>query len=126
MARPTKLNAETHNAIIKALAIGATRKDAAEAAGVDYVTFLNWLARGEQAKRGIFFEFFNAVRQTEARTRINFTTVITKAANNNDWKAALEYLKRRDRQTWGDNVDVTSGGEPLTITLKWPEDEPTS
>ena len=113
--RPTKLTPETSAAIIRALAIGATYKDAAEAAGVDYTTFNNWMKRGEKAKSGQYFKFFNLVRRTQAEARNHYLSVIAKAANDGDWRAALEYLKRRDRATWGDNVDVTSKGEPIRI-----------
>jgi hypothetical protein len=113
MARPTKLNAETHAAIIKALSIGATRKDAAEAAGVVYTTFLDWMKAGETTKSGKFYEFYNDVVKTEAQTRINFTTVVAKAANNGSYRAAIEFLRRRDRANWGDSVDVTSQGQAV-------------
>ena len=113
MPRPTKLTPETSKAIVDALAVGATYRDAAESAGVAYQTFLNWMQAGEAAKRGIYFEFFDQVRRAEAAARLNFTKVITKAAADGDWRAAEAFLKRRDRATWGDNVDLTSGGEKL-------------
>jgi hypothetical protein len=118
MARPTKLTEETSAAIVKALAIGATRKDAAGAAGVDYRTFLNWMEAGQQARSGAFFQFFQACTQAEHKARLNYLSVIAKAANEGDWRAALEYLKRRDRETWGDNMDVTSGGKDISALLR--------
>ena len=118
MPRPTKLTPETSEAILTALSIGATYKDAAEAAGVEYATFNNWMQTGEQAKSGKFFEFFYAVRQTEARARLKYLSQIAKASEK-DWRAALEYLKRRDRPNWGDNVDVTSGGEKMEIVVRY-------
>ena len=118
MARPSKLNPETHAAIVKSLAIGATRKDAAGAAGVVYTTFLDWMAAGEKATKGPFHEFYNACSKAEHTARLNFTSVIAKAAQEGDWRAALEYLKRRDPDNWRDNVDVTSGGEKIILT--WP------
>jgi transposase-like protein len=126
MARPTKLTEQTQDAIIKALSIGATYKDAAEAAGVDYVTFNNWMIQGEKAKSGKFFEFFYAVKQTEAEARMYYLSVIAKAAPR-DWRAALEFLKRRDRANWGDNVDVTTGGEKLRVVIEYAnnKDNPT-
>ena len=112
MARPTKLNLETSSAIVNALKIGATRKDAAGAAGVDYTTFLNWMAAGEVAKSGAFFEFFNACTKAEHAARLNYTKVIAMAANGGDWRAALEYLKRRDPENWSDKntLELTGAG----------------
>ena len=119
MARPTKLTPDTSAAIIKALSIGATYKDAAEAAGVHYDTFNEWMKLGETQNRGKFSEFSELVKRTEAQTRNNFVSVIAKASKNGDWRAALEYLKRRDRATWGDNVDVTSGGDTLKVIVEY-------
>jgi predicted transcriptional regulator len=114
VGRPSKLHPEITAAIIQSLKIGATYRDAAEAAGIAYQTFLNWMAKGESAKSGNFKEFFDQVRRAESRARLNFTAVIAKSANDGDWRAALEFLKRRDRANWGDysrqdiaNIDVT-------------------
>lgn len=117
MARPTKLNEETTNAIIRALSIGATYKDAAQAAGIRYETFNNWMKAGEEAKRGQFYDFYELVRRTEAQTRNNFVSVIAEAARSGDWRAAVEYLKRRDRENWGDNVDLTSKNEKVETII---------
>jgi hypothetical protein len=114
MARPTKLTPATSDAIIKALSIGATYKDAAEAAGVDYTTFQGWMNKGRDAKKGAFFTFFNAVRQTEAEARMYYLSVIAQAAPK-DWRAALEFLKRRDRANWGDSVDLNPKDKPIQI-----------
>lgn len=109
MARPTKLNLETSSAIVNALKIGATRKDAAGAAGVEYNTFLNWMTAGEAAKSGQFFEFFCACSKAEAIARLNYTNTIARAASDGDWRAAMEYLKRRDPENWGDRSALTVG-----------------
>lgn len=115
--RPTKLTPETHRLIVDALEIGATRKDAAGAAGVTYETFLNWMKRGEESKRGRFFDFFNAASRAECKARLSYLKVIKRASDTGDWRAALEVLKRRDRENWGDGVDITSGDEPLVIKV---------
>ena len=120
MARPTKLTPEASEAIVKALAIGGTRKDAAGAAGVVYTTFLDWMEAGEKAKSGMFHEFYNACTKTEHAARLKYTSVIAQAANAGDWRAAMEYLKRRDRDNWGDNTPVAGGTDHIVLT--WPED----
>lgn len=124
MARPTKLTPETHSAIVEAILHGATYKDAAEAAGVWYTTFNEWMRKGEEAKSGQFYEFNHAVRQAEAQCRLNMTRVIQSAAAKGDWKAAEAYLKRRDRQNWGDNVDVTTGGEGIKVIIEYADIPP--
>ena len=117
MARPSKFTPEVTETIIKALQIGATYKDAAEAAGVDYDTYNEWIKAGKAAKSGKFFEFSELVKRTEAQARLNYLSTIAQAAAKGDWKAAEAFLKRRDRANWGDVVDVTSGGQALTIKI---------
>jgi len=53
---------------------------------------------------------------------VNMTRMIQQAAANRDWKAALEWLKRRRRADWGDNVDFTSGGEKVKAYVGWSPD----
>lgn len=114
MARPSKLTPETQNTIVEAILHGCTYKDAAEAAGVHYDTFNEWMKAGTENKRGKFFEFSEAVQAANAQCAVNFTRVIQTAAAKGDAKYALEWLKRRRRSEWGDNVDVTTGGEKVT------------
>ena len=117
MARPSKLTPDTHAVIVESILHGATYKDAAEAAGVNYDTFNEWMRAGAEGKAGKFSEFFGAIRKAEAQCRLNMTRVIQSAAAKGDWKAAEAYLRRRDRVNWGDNVDVTSGGEAITLKI---------
>ena len=122
MARPSKLTPQTTEVILAALGIGATYKDASEAAGVDYMTFNNWMKLGAEAKSGKFLEFFEAVRRTEAEAAMKYLGTLADAARKGDWKAALEWLKRRRRADWGDNVDFTSGGEKVKAYVGWSPD----
>ena len=75
MARPSKLTPDTHAVIVESILHGATYKDAAEAAGVWYTTFNEWMQRGEAAKVGQYYEFNHAVRKAEAQCRLNITRV---------------------------------------------------
>ena len=118
MARPTKFTPEVTSAILTALGIGATLKDASEAAGVDYNTFNEWMKRGAKEQSGKFREFYDASRRVEAEATMKYLSVIAEAAKKGDWKAALEWLKRRRRSEWGDAVDVTSAGEKLDGVLR--------
>jgi len=119
MPRPSKLTDDLRDAIVKSLTIGATRKDASEAAGIDYTTFLNWMARGAKARTGKYFEFFDAASKAEAEARINYTTIIAKAASKGEWRAAIEFLRRRDKDNWSERQEVTgAGGGDLVINVK--------
>lgn len=120
MARPDKLTPEAHKEIIDALAMGCTRKDAAESAGVEYRTFLNWLQTGEAAKSGKFLQFFHAVTKAEAKARKLYTGTIAKAAADGDWRAAETFLKRRDPENWGDRskLDLTVSESDVTAAIE--------
>ena len=120
MSRPTKLTPELQERIVKDISLGVSYVDASGAAGVDYTTFNNWVKWGRDSKKGIYFKFFNAIEGAKATAFANFTKVITRASMDGDWRAALEYLKRHDPANWGDSnkLDVTSGGEKITVTLK--------
>ena len=122
MARPTKLNEDTHKAIVDAVSIGATYKDAAGAAGVWYTTFNDWMTRGEKAKSGQYYEFYHAVEQAKAVAFLNYTKTIASAAAKGDWRAAMEYLKRRDRDNWGDGTELPGGGDNIMVRLVKDED----
>jgi transposase-like protein len=113
--RKTVFTPENQQRIIDALEIGATLRDATLSAGISEATFYEWLKRGREATRkNEFSEFLEKVEAAQATCRLNFTAVLAKSANDGDWRAALEYLKRRDRNNWGDysrqdiaNVDVS-------------------
>ena len=54
MARPTKLNFNTHNKIITAIRAGNYIETAAAYAGVNKSTLYEWLKRGENRKARSF------------------------------------------------------------------------
>lgn len=107
MARPTKLTPKTQSAIVDAIGYGATYAAAAGSAGVEYETFYNWMVRGSRGgdapEDAPFIRFFNAVKKAEAECELKYTKVIFDKSKR-DWRAALEWLKRRRRPAWGDNI----------------------
>ena len=111
--RPSKLTQETIKTLTDAIGLGASYVDACDAAHIDYSTFAMWMQKGREGKRGEYVDFLEAIRAEEAAATLRHLAVINNAAAKGDWKASLEWLKRRRRGEWGDNVDVTSGGAPL-------------
>jgi len=63
--RPTKLTPELKKVILDTIATGVPRSHAAKRAGITRVTLWGWLKRGRKAKKGEFFDFFNAVKKAE-------------------------------------------------------------
>lgn len=116
MGRPSKLTPEAQDVIVRAIGAGGTRIDATAAAGVHYTTFLNWMKRGERAKSGEYFEFFNAVTRAEADVRLSLANAFA-TAGKNDWRAAVDYLKRRDPANWGDKIQVSKLSDDELLRL---------
>ena len=75
-------------------------------------------------------EFFCACSKAEAIARLNYTNTIARAASDGDWRAAMEYLKRRDPENWGDRSALTVGNPdgtalaPTTITVIYQDKKP--
>lgn len=122
VGRPTKLSPQLRERLLQLIRAGCTRRDACLAVGVADRTLAAWLERGrddrEAGLRTMYAEFVAGIEQGEAEARAKLTAVIVKAAADGDWRAALEYLKRRDRQNWGDGLDFTSGGEKLAALVE--------
>lgn len=99
MARPTKYNELKARQITDRLrCAGCNRKDAAGSVGVSEDTFARWLAR--------YADFADQVALAESCAAVRMTTLVTQAATT-EWKAALEWLKRRRREEWGDSLNLT-------------------
>ena len=75
---------------------GCTRKDTAGSVGVTDDTFSNWMRR--------YSDFSEVVRAAESYVGARMTAKIT--ASDTDWWAALEWLKRRRRDDWGDSLNL--------------------
>jgi hypothetical protein len=164
--RKTKLDNGVTKRITDALRAGNTRRAAALYGGITEQTFLNWLAAGEAARSGAFFEFFESVTRAEAECEVENVAVLKRAASGwetkttrtktkqyleavngpdgrplpgpdgqpltktvtetetvtvqgreFDWRAALEWLKRRKRADWGDSLDLRRLSDDQLISL---------
>jgi hypothetical protein len=107
MGRPTKYSLEKAKKICQALRGGSTRRAACGVNGITAETLQNWL-KGNLA-------FSALVEEAESQAEINFTSTVATAAKEGDWKAAVEWLKRRRRDEWGDNIAVTADREAEAI-----------
>lgn len=107
--RPSKLTPDTQRRIFEALSVGATYQLACQYAGIHYDTFRNWMKRGETAKSGQYFEFFEAVKEAEGRAVVGWLAKIEQAASAGNWQAAAWKLERRYPADYGrkDRIDIT-------------------
>jgi len=66
MARPTKLTPELQQRIGDNIALGLTYSLAAEAAGITYKTFNEYMNRGQTDKSGKYFPFYKYIQKCNA------------------------------------------------------------
>ena len=102
MGRPTKFTNKVCAKILEGIRGGLTRSAAAGTVGVHPAQIGRWCRTNAT--------FANDCDIAEAEAEARFTAIITNAAQNGDPKMALEWLKRRRRDDWGDNERVTHGG----------------
>jgi transposase len=98
--RRTKLTPEVHEKIVSAIRAGNYARVAAEYAGVGERTFYRWLQRGQEAQRGIYRQFWQAVKKAEREAEVRAVAIIQKHMEDN-WQAAMTYLERKYPDRWG-------------------------
>jgi len=118
MARPTKLTPDTQKAICKAIRHSATYQAASEAAGIDYATFNRWM----NDERPKYRKFCESVRRANADAQLDIIAKMEKAGEN-DWRHFAWILEHRYKKDYGSTLDVTTGGEKITVTIKGMEDD---
>ena len=108
MARPTKRSPEREQAILGALRLGNTRRNAIAYAEIDDNTFYRWMDAD-----GTFRE---AVVKAESDAEARFLGVIAKAAHEGTWTAAAWWLERRRHEDYRkrEGVEITGrDGGPI-------------
>lgn len=128
MARPSKISREIIEKIAESVLHGSSYEAAAAAAGIHYDTLNEWMKKGREQKSGIYREFSEALETANGQCTVNMVRIIQSAAAKGDWKAALEWLKRRRRGEWGDSVALTDNeGNKFELIVKYADsnDKPT-
>lgn len=112
--RKTDLTPAVQARICEALKAGNTRRASALFGGVSESTFYRWMQEGEAATRGAKREFWEAVTHAEAVCEVGYVAVIKKHSAD-DWRAAIEWLKRRRPEDWSETMrqDITSKGKEV-------------
>lgn len=104
VGRPTKLDDLTAKRIVDAVAEGASRSAAAEAARISRQTLMNWLAAGRDGDPA-YVDFFDRVKTAEAKAEIEMVNIIRQAATRS-WQAAAWWLERCRAETYALKRDV--------------------
>lgn len=102
--RPSKLpTPEIQEEICRYIAEGGNYNTvSAIAAGVAPRTFQRWCQKGRKAKRGLFAEFWRAIKKAEALAEIANVKVVMEAAQN-DPKHAEWWLTHKRPEHWASN-----------------------
>ncbi len=109
MARRSKYSRARGDAICAALKGGNTRRTASIRAGIHPSQFYRWL--------DAHASFREAVEQAEAECEAACVAVMLIAAKGGDWRAALEWLKRRRPQEWSERIEH-AGVDDQPIVVK--------
>jgi len=106
ITNPVKMDELTVQKIEEALAMDCTIDEVCLYADISKQTYYNWVASFPDLK-----ERFDLLRKNpilKARQ-----VVIDKLGES--YQNAMDYLKRKQKKEFGDNVDITSGNKPIPI-----------
>lgn len=106
---PEEAFSQKQNLLLHYLKLGNTRRADCTAAGLHPATFYRWLKKKAR--------FCDAVTRAEAIPEVGHVAVIANAAIKGDWRASLEWLKRRRRTEWGDTIDVSKLSDEQLLRL---------
>lgn len=116
--RRVRLTDEVHERIVAAVRNGCTYETAARCAGIAVSTFRGWMAKGSRDVDGPYAQFADAVQIAEAEAHEKMSTALMAHAQG-DYRAAVEFLKRRDPGGWGERKMVHVSDDPLpSVTLE--------
>lgn len=114
--RPTKLTPDTIKGLTLVFSNGASVKDACAFVGIDVSTYHKWMARGEKAQSGEFFDFFHAIKRAQAEMRLDALARIRVASKGGNWQAAAWLLERSDPDNWALRQKIMiEGGVPIDL-----------
>lgn len=106
MARPTVMTPETIDKLRSAFLVGATNEEACGYANISAKTLYNYIEKQP--------EFLQQIEAWKNEPILKAKTTVVK--NLDDTKNAQWYLERKAKD-FKSKVDITSDGEPLTVTL---------
>lgn len=123
--RPTKFSPELQEIICKKIADGATYAEAAEAAGINYFTFLRWRQAGEKQDSGRYCEFCEAIKTAEDQSKQTLLKrIVTAGKDPKFWQANAWILERRFPKEFGRRVNISGeNGGPVAVVRDMTDEE---
>lgn len=122
--RKTDLTPEVQKRICDALKAGNTRRASAIYGGIAERTFYNWMERGTNPRMTKeanpykedepYVQFVQAVTRAEAECEVWHVANIKKQADH-DWRASVEWLKRRKSEDWTEKSTTTNNNVNIDL-----------
>ncbi len=124
MSTPSKFTADRRRRILELLGVGASRRAAATAAGIDHATLLRWLRRGEKAAPGgRWAQFYAEVQEAEAHPSLR-ALERARAREFEDPMAAMRFLERTEPDVWKSEETPSDPTGPIVIRLSFDKPPP--
>lgn len=100
--RPDKLTPEIQERICFLIREGNYAETAARCTGLSDRTYYNWIARGEAEEAGKYFQFVQAIKESEAFAEAEAVGEVRRASRNQaQWAAGMTWLERKFPHKWG-------------------------
>lgn len=126
MPTPSKFNEETRERILQALRIGASRRTASAAAGVNESTLRRWVERGEKSSSSSRWgEFVRQIEEAEAAPKLRALGIVYKELPDKP-DLAWKFLERREAGFAPPAATGPAGGPqgPVVIELQFADGSP--
>ncbi len=101
MARPSKLTPNITKRIGENIALGLPYSLAAEAAGITYQTFNEWIKKGQIDKSGKYYQFYKYIQKCNADAAKECLKRLDGAAKAGDTRICTWILERRFPEDFG-------------------------
>ena len=121
MARPSKPTPDIQKRIGDNIALGLTYSLAAEAAGITYKTFNEYMNMGQTEKSGKYFQFYQYIQKCNADAAKVLLERINEAARAGDTQICTWILERRFASDFGRRVykktNVVSENQNVNVEI---------
>lgn len=94
--------------------------------GISEAIYYKWIQRAKEDQsnnqKSIYVEFFESIKEAEAKAEMRHLQTIAKAATEGNWQASAWFLKTKHRDRWSERQEVTLQGDPekpLEIKTQW-------
>ncbi len=125
MARPCKLTPEIQPRIGDNVAFDLTYYLAAEAAGITYKTFNDYMNKGKTEKSGKYFQFYKYIQKCNANAANKCLERLNESAKAGNCQVCMWILDRRFSEDFGRrgyrkmNVVLENQNETIEIIVKY-------